>query len=946
MKSYLYLDSETTGLDAQKNDIIQIACIPVINGIPGKPFNEYCQPINYSAVDQEAIAIHGISLEQMKTFQSPSEMLRKFEAYLRSFNAKFTLAGYNVGFDKGFLTAMFAKMGVPSLYRELFEGDTHDTMLRAKLAKGLSKNPRLSKLAEEYGISINAHDALSDIQATIQIDKIISDMLGDEEVVISKDDIDDTVPQFPHLHLHSEFSNTDSVATFEDWIRWAISNRVRYLSFPDHNWAASLFKSTNLKMSIDKINKEDKTNHPEDVVSVIPSISINIKDPKLKQNFFRLNAWASSVTGYKHLVKLASMGWEPENIYNDEGNKTAVIPIEDFLKLKTKDVVYGTACDKGVFSSTLESFEDAASVQHYISNFFDSMKAVEKDIVCELLPFDVVKIFHKGAGFLSYRKTELIPDSNISAASNRLSLSVAISRNLPFIVSTAAHFIDPNDKILQQIVSQSSFKDGRSFYESRHQRSPGECHAILSRHLGSKWSRDMFNKAVSYAENIAKMGSSVGSIKHEYHLPKIEIPQAIINKTQDYDKQLYYLLMSKIKEHGRWSEDPVYIARFKKELDVIWKNTKLNFLPYFLVYEDISTFARSKGILQNIARGSAGGCLISYYLKIIHIDPIKENLPFERFLSNARINAGSFPDIDADFGERGQILSYLKDKYGAGFAQIGTFQKFKTKNAIKEVMAALYSRGRNDKRLMDVCDTIPDSPQGVDEYDFLYGYVDSEGVSHKGHLEQNEILQNFFKQHDGVEIVVKRLLGLPNTIGRHASGFIVSTLDLSGERVPTFLVEDKDVGLIAVTQFEASMVDKCSLVKADILGVTTIKTVADCVSLIKERTNKDLLEENENGVQYLYSLPEDPRVYEDFYKKRTDSSFQFNTDLIKGYVTDFAPTKRKDLADLTALCRPGALDSRIALTSVYVIEYEDGSKEYISTDEYKKWQKLEKSKAK
>jgi DNA polymerase-3 subunit alpha len=938
MKAYLYLDSETTGLDSQKNDIIQIACIPVIDGVQGQTFNQYCQPINYSTVEEEAIAIHGISIEQMKTFQSPSDMLKKFEAYIRSFNVKFTLAGYNVGFDKGFLTSMFAKMGVPSLYRELFDSDIHDTMMRAKLAKGLSKNPRLSKLAEEYGIHINAHDALSDIEATIKIDKIISKMLGDDDIIIAKDFIDESISQFSHLHLHSEFSNTDSVATFEDWIRWAIKNKVKYLSFPDHNWAASLFKATNLKMSIDKINKEDKTKHPEDIVSVIPSISINIKDPKLKQNFFRLNAWALNLNGYKSLLKLSSMGWEPESIFNDEGNKTAVIHIDNFLNFKCDGVLYGSACDKGLFASALSSFDNSKDVYDYSYGFFNDMSKRNKKMVCELLPFDVVKLFHKGAGFISHKKTDLVPDSNLSAASNRLSLEVAKTLNVPFIVSTAAHFIDPDDKILQQIVCQSSFKDGRSFYESRHQRSPGECHAVLSRHIGKEWNKDMFLLASKNAEDIAKTAASIGSIKYEYHLPKIEIPDSILSKTDDYDRQLYYLLMLKIKEHGRWSDDPVYIARFKKEIDVIWKNSKLNFLPYFLVYEDISAFARSKGILQNIARGSAGGCLISYYLKIIHIDPIKENLPFERFLSHARIGAGSFPDIDADFGERGQILSYLKDKYNLGFAQIGTIQKFKTKNAIKEVMAALYSRGRNDKRLMDICDTIPDSPQGIDEYDFLYGYTDAEGVSHVGHLEQNEILQNFFNQHDGVEVVVKRLLGLPNTIGRHASGFIVSTLDLSSDRVPTFLVEDKDVGLIPVTQFEASMIDKCSLVKADILGVTTIKTVADCVSLIKKRTNKDLLEENDNGVQYLYSLPDDPRVYEDFYKKRTDSSFQFNTDLIKGYVTDFAPNKRKDLADLTALCRPGALDSRMVLNSVYIIEYEDGSKEYITVEEYESWQ--------
>jgi DNA polymerase-3 subunit alpha len=427
-------------------------------------------------------------------------------------------------------------------------------------------------------------------------------------------------------------------------------------------------------------------------------------------------------------------------------------------------------------------------------------------------------------------------------------------------------------------------------------------------------------QAVDNSYVVADKAASI-SIKHKYHLPKIPIPASIKAKTSDYNEQLQHLLIAKAKEHGRWSDDPVYIKRFEKEFDVIAKNSKLNFLPYFLMYEDICKFARESGILQNIGRGSAGGCLISYLLKIIHIDPIKENLPFERFLSHARINANSFPDIDLDLGQRGPILEYLKEKYGVGFAQIGTFLKFKTKNAIKDAMYAVYGRNRNDKEIMDVCDSIPDSPQGVDEYDFLYGYTDSEGEEHKGNIEQNQMLRMFFAQYPEIEQVVKRLIGLPKDFGRHPSAFVISTLDLASERVPLSLMEGES-GPIWVTHFEAQMVEKSGLVKADILGVVTINTIAECVAMIKDRTGSNLLEEDDKGVQLLYRLPEDSGVYTDFYRRKTDSSFQFNTDLIKGFLEQFAPTSRKDLSDLTALCRPGALDVKflpgVSATQFYI----------------------------
>jgi DNA polymerase-3 subunit alpha len=368
--------------------------------------------------------------------------------------------------------------------------------------------------------------------------------------------------------------------------------------------------------------------------------------------------------------------------------------------------------------------------------------------------------------------------------------------------------------------------------------------------------------------------------------------------------------MDKCIEHGRWSNDPIYVARFKKEVDVIMKNDTLNFLPYFLMYEDICSYARSQGILQGIGRGSAGGSLISYYLKIIHINPIERDLPFERFLSHARIRAGSFPDIDCDFGDRSPILRYLEKKYGLGFAQICTYSKMKTKNAISDAMFALYGTNREEPNLKAIKELIPDSPQGVDEYDFLYGYTDKEETYHPGLVEISEEVANFFLMYPAVEEMVKRLIGVVRGVSRHASGYIISTLDLSQSRIPTMKMLDRNTGeMLSVTQFEASMCEGCGLVKADILGVTTIQAVSDCIRLVKQNTGIDYLEEDDRGVALVYRLPENKAVYRDFYNKDTDSSFQFNTSLIKGYIRQFAPTDREHLSAMTALCRPGALDA-------------------------------------
>src|ERR1035437_9899687 len=225
-------------------------------------------------------------------------------------------------------------------------------------------------------------------------------------------------------------------------------------------------------------------------------------------------------------------------------------------------------------------------------------------------------------------------------------------------------------------------------------------------------------------------------------------------------------------------------------------------------------------------------------------------------------------------------------------------------------MFALYGRNRNDIEVKMICDSIPDSPQGTDEYDFLYGGTDTEGNYNPGQVEINKNLANFFATYPDVEKMVKKLIGTIRGWSRHASAFVISTLDLSADRVPTMVMKDKELGKIVCTQYDASMVEKCNLVKADILGIKTLTAVSDCVALVRDKV--DYLQE-EKGVPYIYRLPESEAVYDDFYNKDTDSSFQFNTELIKGMVQEFCPTNRKHLADFTALARPGALDFQIEL---------------------------------
>lgn len=884
--NYLWLDGETTGLDSSKNDIIQLACIPVIGGVEysDKVFNQYCQPINWNDVDPGALAINGLTVDFLKKQQKAEVMVNNFVLYAKQFNCKFIIAGYNVGFDKDFIAALFKKVGREADFLDLFTGDIRDTMKRAKKLKAQlpTSNIKLATLASHFNIEINAHDALSDIAATIKVDKMLSDMLGEIEINVTQDRemLNVSFPEPAQLHIHSKFSYTDSLNSIEEWSQWCENNNVPGFSVLDHGNSAALFDLMRIK------NK----------VVGIPGTGLHVK---FNNQLFYLSAWATSNQGYANLVKLSSMGWN--NRIDISNIEFPVIALEEVISHKD-GIIFGVPGINGPITDLLLS-RQLIEAKKLISHLNDNL-----NIRLELAAVDIYRSFDSDIGFRSYN----IEGGNMQKHINIFYRNISKELNIPCIPVSDAHFIEREDKIVQDCVSRNSFKDGRYHFESRHVVKAQEMFSILKAHLESDLTEDDFTDMIRETHTIMNSASTI-KIKHDYHLPKIDMPVDIIMKTNDYNMQTYYYMMQKIKEHGRWNDSPEYIERFKKEVDVIMKNDTLNFIPYFLVYEDICAYARSSGLMQGIARGSAGGSLLSYYLKIIHVDPVKYGLPFERFLSHARIRAGSFPDIDLDIAKRARplVMKYLKDKYGLGFAQIATFSKIKTKKAIKDAMYSLYSRNGKDPEIVAVCNEIDDSPQGVDEHDFLYGYIDQEGEEHKGEIEKKPILANFFKQRPEVESMVKKLIGAIASWSRHASAFVISTIDLADGRVPTMIMSDKELGDIIVTQFDAPMVEKSGLVKADILGINTLNMVSDCMDLIRQNHGIDLREEDK-GVPAIYRLPDkDPGVFSDFYQKDTDSTFQFNSDVIKSGAQEFAPLCREDLSLMTALYRPGAMDAQV-----------------------------------
>lgn len=177
-KKIFYLDVESTGLDPQKHDIIQLAYIIEIDGEVKDRGVFHIQPFNYKTIDQSALEISHTTVKDLLMYPEPREVYKKLtsllDKYIDKYNKqdKFSPGGFNVNFDKEFLKNFFLKNN-DKYFGSYFDYHILDpvTFLYLLDYKGLLKleNYKLVTVCKHFNIPIEAHDALSDIEATRKV---------------------------------------------------------------------------------------------------------------------------------------------------------------------------------------------------------------------------------------------------------------------------------------------------------------------------------------------------------------------------------------------------------------------------------------------------------------------------------------------------------------------------------------------------------------------------------------------------------------------------------------------------------------------------------------------------------------------------------------------------------------------------------------------------------
>jgi len=265
--------------------------------------------------------------------------------------------------------------------------------------------------------------------------------------------------------------------------------------------------------------------------------------------------------------------------------------------------------------------------------------------------------------------------------------------------------------------------------------------------------------------------------------------------------------------------------RLDRELEIIRKK---RFAEYFLVVQDIVN--RSP---RTCGRGSAGASIVSYSLGITHVDPVRYDLFFERFLNEGRVDP---PDIDVDFAwdERDGILDYVFDKYGTRrAAMVSNHLCFRGRAAVREVAKV---HGLPEDEIRDVTRRLGHS------YDF------SRWRSAGEIIRTHPRFKGMTLRDPWPEILrwAGRLEGHPRHLSVHCGGVVI----VPGEIADHVPVEPAAKG-VNIIQWEKDATEDSGLVKMDLLGNRSIAVIRDALAGVKEHYGVDIPWERFNPLEDL-----------------------------------------------------------------------------------------------
>ena len=533
------------------------------------------------------------------------------------------------------------------------------------------------------------------------------------------------MPEFVHLHLHSEYSLLDGANDLEKLVKRAKQLDMPAVAVTDHGnifGAVHFFnyaKNAGIKPILGcELYVCKKENHRIDQM------------PPDGDSYNHLIVLAENEEGYRNLVKLVSEASLRGFYYKPRVSKA-------FLAEHCRGLIGLSACLKGEVAERLVKQEYAEARK--AAGFFS-------------------EIFGENNFFLEIQDQGLAAERRINPELFRLEKDTG----LPLVATNDSHYLCADDAHAHDVllcvqmgksVNQADrlrFEGNNFFVRSADEmaRIFGEAPQVLTRTLG------IAERCNVKLEKIANP------------FPEFEVPlgYTLDSYFEHITRQGFARRLEKLRplaEAGKVKHSfSDYEQRLAYEIGII---KQMKYSGYFLIVWDFIRWAREHDIPVGPGRGSAAGALVAYSLGITDIDPLQYNLLFERFLNPERV---SMPDIDVDFcmNRRSRVIDYVTRKYGReNVAQIITFGTMAAKAALKDV-----------GRVMDM--PYPD----VDRIGKMIPATLNITLAEA--LKESPPLQAAYEGESQVRQLIDtamRLEGMVRNVGVHAAGVVISPKPLT-----------------------------------------------------------------------------------------------------------------------------------------------------------------------
>ena len=701
------------------------------------------------------------------------------------------------------------------------------------------------------------------------------------------------MPDFVHLHVHTQYSILDGAAAIKPLIKRAKALGMNAIAITDHGnmYGVKNFHDTATDAGVKPILGCE--------VYVVKNRFEKDKDEKAGDHLILL---AKNLEGYHNLCKMVSYSFTEGFYYKPRIDKQLIEQYHEGL-------ICCSACLGGEVPQAImhNDIEEAERVVQWFKNIFG------EDYYLEL------QLHPSG----DPQKDADVYENQLRV--NKVILELAAKYGVKYICSNDVHFILAEDPVAHDhLICLNTGRDlddpNRMRYTfQEYLKSPEEMAALFPDHpealattleiadkcedyklthaplmpnfpppedfpiaLGEL--RESFVKKIDDEEMLAKIGAcaTVPELEELVAGDKELSDRLMVAKQYCYLKDLTYK-----GAHMRYGDvlDEKTEERIKYELSTIeW----MGFPGYFLIVWDYIRAAREMGVSVGPGRGSAAGSVVAYCLKITNIDPLKYDLLFERFLNPERI---SLPDVDVDFDEDGRadVLRYCVQKYGQKrVAQIVTFGTMAPKMAIKDVARvqklALSESDRLSKLVPDK--VTPDKKHGETPFDFVYKESPELAAERES---PNQLIRNTLKYAEKLEGSIRQT-------GVHACGVIIGQDDLE-KFAPMAIAKDAELNVV---EFEGKEVESVGLIKMDFLGLRTLSIIKDAVENVKAVHGVDV---DIDGI----SLDDAP-TYEVFARGDTTGLFQFESPGMKKHLRNLKPNRFEDLIAMNALYRPGPME--------------------------------------